>query len=99
MKPKWQRARFLPPTPSPDPFWVLVAPPEPHEFPPLNDEGTGFDKDQRVAGMWYKTNVMSPNRGFCMWAPANAVELLAEFSMEDVEIDHRFVATQARSDG
>lgn len=85
----WQRARFLEPTPSPEPFWVVVAPPEDHAFPALNNTGDGFD-EERIEGRWYRTNVLEPHGHFFMWAPQNGVELFAEF-VEDAPPDTRYL--------
>lgn len=85
----WQRAKFLEPTSSPELFWVVVAPPEEHVFPPLNESKDGFDQTELVEGRWYKTNVLEPNGHFCMWAPQTGVELLPEFA-DDVPLDDRY---------
>ena len=62
----WQRAKFLEPTPSPDPLWVKAEAPTEHEFPALNEAGDGFETE-KVKGVWYKTNVLAPPT---CWAPA-----------------------------
>lgn len=88
---KWQRARFLPPTPDPEPFWVKVELPTQHVFPPLNDDMTGFDHSKAIEGLWYKTNVLEPNGRFTLWAPHNGVELLPEGTDKEVPEDDRLV--------
>lgn len=85
----WQRAKFLPPTESPEPFWVRAEPPIPMELPALNAQKTGFE-NERVAGLWYRTNVLSPDGSFCLWAPQNGVELMPEFA-DEVPKDDRYL--------
>ena len=85
----WQKARMIPPTDVTEEFWVQAVPPEKHSFPALNETRDGFDTE-RVEGEWYRTNVLEPDGHFCMWAPQNGVELLAEFA-DHVDIDHRYL--------
>jgi hypothetical protein len=85
----WQRAKFLEPTPSPEPFWVVAEPPSEHRFPPLNESADGFEKEQ-TDGLWYRTNVLEPHGHFFMWAPQHGVELFAEFAKE-VQPDKRYL--------
>jgi len=85
----WQQAKFIEPTTHPELFWVIVAKPEEHTFPPLNDANDGFDYNQRIEGLWYRTNVLEPHGHFCLWAPQEGVELLPVFA-PDVEIDRRY---------
>jgi hypothetical protein len=64
----------------------------------LLDDGTGFDRDKTYEGEWYKTNVLAPSGTFCMWAPQEAVELIADFA-DDVEMDRRYLTQERRPDG
>jgi hypothetical protein len=91
----WQKARFLPPTRYPEPFWVEVGAPTFHRHPPLKDDLSGFDFDDLREGFWYRTNVLSPTGHFFLWAPHEGVELISEFA-ESVEPDQRCLEKEQR---